>query len=181
MTNIEIRRPKVEDLEELHLFFRDVIMDTFEKEGIGHLTKDIDEEIETKKSYLQSDYESDGQNRYFLIATYGDIIVGTIEYGPVSSIICKSTNGALCDFVEVGTIFVHPDFQRKGIGNRLLQSLFAALINKNIEDICLDSGYKNAQKIWKNKFGNPDYVLKDYWGEGFDHMIWRVKVTKLEE
>lgn len=41
------------------------------------------------------------------------------------------------------------------------------------KEFCLDSGYTNAQKVWKKKFGEPDYLLKDYWGEGFDHMIWR--------
>ncbi|MEH7387775.1 GNAT family N-acetyltransferase [Bacillus sp. JJ1521] len=176
--NVDIRRPKIEDKDELHLFFSTVIVDTFEKEGIGHLTKDIDEEIETKKIYLESDYDSGGQSRYFLIATYGETIVGTIEYGRASSLICKSTNNAFCDLIEVGTVFVHPKYQGKGIGNLLLQSIYVALKNKDIKEFCLDSGYKNSQKIWKNKFGSPDFVLKDYWGEGLDHMIWKMNVTK---
>ncbi len=178
MIKVEIRRPKIKDQEELHLFFRDVINDTFAKEGIGHLTNDIEEEIETKKSYLQNDYESDGQNQYFLIATYDETIVGTIEYGPASSLICKNTNDIFCDVVEVGTVFVHPNYQGNGIGNMLLQSIYITLKEKDIKEFCIDSGYKNAQKIWKNKFGSPDFVIKDYWGEGLDHMIWRVNVTK---
>lgn len=47
--DVDIRRPKIEDKDELHRFFKDVIMDTFSKEGIAHLTKDIVEEIETKR------------------------------------------------------------------------------------------------------------------------------------
>jgi len=39
----------------------------------------------------------------------------------------------------------------------------------------------NAQKIWINKFGEPEYYLKDYWGEGADHMVWRLKVSEVLE
>lgn len=173
--DIDIRRPKIEDKDELHRFFRDVIIDTFAKEGIAHLTKDIDEEIEIKKSYLHSDYESGGKNRYFLLASHDSTIVGTVEYGPASRLICK-THHAYCDLVEIGTVFVHPNYQKKGIGTLLLQSILTILKDRKIEEFCLDSGYKNAQKYWKNKFGNPDIILKDYWGESFHHMIWKIKV-----
>lgn len=175
--DIDIRRPKIEDKDELHHFFSDVIMDTFAKERIAYLTKDIDEEIETKKSYLHCYYESGGKNRYFLLATHDSTIVGTIEYGPASRLICK-THHAYSGLVEIGTVFVHPKYQRKGIGTLLLQSIFTILKDREIEEFCLDSGYKNAQKYWENKFGNPDVILKDYWGESFDHMIWRIKVSK---
>ena len=50
------------------------------------------------------------------------------------------------------------------------------LKRRGMEEFCLDSGYKSAQKIWLNKFGTPEYCLKDYWAKGFDHMIWRVKI-----
>jgi len=50
-------------------------------------------------------------------------------------------------------------------------------LEKNeIREFCLDSGYESAQKIWINKFGNPQYHLKDYWGEAADHMIWRISL-----
>ncbi|WP_415783066.1 hypothetical protein [Brevibacillus invocatus] len=41
----------------------------------------------------------------------------------------------------------------------------------------MDSGYTRAQKIWQHKFGEPAYLLQDYWGEGVPHMIWRVNVN----
>lgn len=52
MLNIEIKRPKMEDFKELNKFFRMVIRDTFNKEGIGDKLEDLAEEIETKKSLL---------------------------------------------------------------------------------------------------------------------------------
>jgi hypothetical protein len=54
--------------------------------------------------------------------------------------------------------------------------MYRTLSNKGIEEFCLDSGYMRAQKIWKKKYGDPNYWLENYWGEGYHHMIWRVKM-----
>lgn len=176
--NVKIRRPRNEEIKQLNQFFRIVITDTFTKEGIGEKLEDIKAEIEVKEKYLESDFESNGERRYFLIALDGDKIIGSIECGPASDLIRNCTNNAFNELIEVGTVFVHPDYQRNGIGNLLLNSMYFTLQNKGVEEFCLDSGYINAQKIWQGKFGQPDYLLKDYWGEGYDHMIWRIKVRE---
>ena len=176
---VEIRRPRIENIKELNHFFRVVITDTFTKEGIGEKLDEIEEEIEAKQKYLESDFESNGENRYFLIALYDDKIIGSIEYGPASELICNCTKNALNNLIEIGTVFVHPDYQRNGVGNLLLNSMYITIQQRGIEEFCLDSGYIRAQKIWKKKFGDPDYLLKDYWGDGYDHMIWRIKVKNL--
>jgi GNAT superfamily N-acetyltransferase len=177
--NIEIRRPKNEDKNELNQFFRTVIADTFMKEGIGDKLEDMEDEIEMKKTYLITDLESNGEKRFFLIALDGAKIIGTIEYGAASDLIRKCTDNAFKNLIEVGTVFVAPDYQRKGVGNLLLNKIYLTLSNKGIEEFCLDSGYVRAQKIWKKKYGDPDYLLEDYWGEGYHHMIWRLKVEDL--
>ncbi|KAB2334543.1 GNAT family N-acetyltransferase [Cytobacillus depressus] len=179
MLNIEIRRPTLDDTTELNHFFRIVITDTFLKEGIGHMLEDIENEITSKEKYLHTDFESNGEKRYFLIASNGDQIIGSIEIGPASELINHCTNHALQELLEVGTVFVHPDFQRKGIGSMLLNAMYFTLRNRGIEEFCLDSGYTASQKIWKKKFGEPQYLLKNYWGEENDHMIWRVKLNDL--
>jgi len=172
--HVEIRRPRISDNEELNQFFSIVIKDTYAKEGLSDRIGDIEDEIENKKHYLKCDFDSNGEDRYFLLAL--DIncnkIIGTIEYGPVSVLINDCSNGALKELVEVGTVFVLPDYQRRGVGTLLLNAMFLTFVNRGIEQFCLDSGYTRAQKIWKKKFGDPDYLLKDYWGEGADHMIW---------
>lgn len=68
MDHVEIRRPTIEDYEELNQLFQTVIIDTFAREGLSELTDDIENEIETKKQYLKCDFDSNGKNRYFLIA-----------------------------------------------------------------------------------------------------------------
>lgn len=171
MHNVEIRRPRIGDYENLNQFFRIVITDTFAREGLA----EIENEIEDKKKYLKSDFDSNGENRYFLIALDDEKIIGSIEYGPASGLINKCTEGALKELIEVGTVFVRPDYQRQGVGNLLLNAMYLTLQNRCIKEFCIDSGYTNAQKIWMKKFGEPDYLLKDYWGEGYDHMIWRIR------
>jgi len=174
---VEIRRPRVEDIEELNQLFKIVITDTFAREGLAGLIDDIEAEIDSKKNYLQLDLDSKGEKRYFLIALAGNKIIGTIEYGPASKLIQDCTNGELSNLVEVGTVFVLPDYQRQGIGNRLLAEMLHTLKARGIAEFCLDSGYRNAQTIWKKKFGEPDYLLKDYWGQGQDHMIWKIATS----
>ncbi len=171
--NVEIRRPRAEDIEELNQFFSKVIRDTFDRQGLSELLDDMKDEIESKKQYLKTDLDSNGENRYFLIALYENEIVGSIEYGPVSELITTCTEGTYRDDIEIGTVFVHPDYQRRGLGTLLLNLMLLTLQNRGINEFCLDSGYKNAQNVWTKKFGEPDYLLKDYWGAGSDHMIWK--------
>ncbi|HFK1762939.1 GNAT family acetyltransferase [Bacillus wiedmannii] len=175
MYNVEIRRPNSDDLNELNLFFRLVITHTFKNEWLSKLLDDIENEIHTKKQYLKNDLESNGESRYFLLAidTSNDKIIGTIEIGPASTLIHSCTGGVLKDLYEIGTVFVLPEYQRKGIGNVLLNAMYITLLSRGITEYCLDSGYKKAQSIWTKKFGEPSYVLKDYWGESSDHMIWK--------
>lgn len=111
MNNVEIRRPEIKDIEKINELFRIVIIDTFAKEGIGHMLEDIDEEIETKRVYLERDFESHGEQRYFLIAVDGNHIIDSSEYGPVSELISKSTNATFKNLCEVGTVLVHPDYR----------------------------------------------------------------------
>ena len=174
MRNIEISRPKLEDVELINEFFQIVIRDTFERNGISDLVDIIVEEIEDKRRYLNQDIESYGKNRYFLIAKEDDKIVGSIEYGPSNELIDLCTNGELKEIFEIGTVFVHPDYQKKGIGSRLLDLIFKELRTNDIKEVCFDSGYKSAQRIWIKKFGKPEYHLKNYWGDDADHMIWRI-------
>lgn len=176
MVNIEINRPNLEEVKLINEFFQIVLIDTFKRNGVSDLVDLLTAEIEDKRRCLNQDIESNGENRYFLIAKENDRIVGSVEYGPSNDLIISCTNGKLKDLVEIGTVFVHPDYQKKGIGSRMLNQLFLEMQRKGIKEFCFDSGYKIAQKIWIKKFGNPEYHLRDYWGENADHMVWRIKI-----
>jgi GNAT superfamily N-acetyltransferase len=179
LANIEIRRPQPGDVEKLYRFFELVLRDTFAKEGLAHLAEDLEREISDKKRILKEDIQSNGEKRYFLTALMDGEVIGTIEYGPTGQIILDCTKGELESVVEVGTVFIHPDYQRQGIGTLMLNAICLTLLGRNIDEFCRDSGYKNAQRVWRRKFGEPAYVIRDYWGEGFDHMIWRKHIKDL--
>ena len=174
MYNIIVKRPLNTEIKELNNFFELVIRDTFAKNNISDLIASLEEEIIDKKRCLTEDIESGGKLRYFLVATLDNKIVGTIEHGPANDLIKTCTQGELAELQEIGTVYVDPKHQNQGIGSLLLTKMFEVLYDKKIEEFCFDSGYKSAQKIWRKKFGEPEYHLKNYWGDGADHMVWRL-------
>ena len=56
MDSVIVRRPNIEDKEELCKLFYIVIQDTFRKNNLGYLVEMIEEEIESKIKYLEQDY-----------------------------------------------------------------------------------------------------------------------------
>src|SRR5690554_4531360 len=104
-TKVVIRRPRREELSELHEFFRTVLEDTFQKEGIPEDSVDLAEELETKKAYLDLDIESGGSERYFLVAEMEGNIIGTMEFGKQSSLLAELTKEELRGLPEMGTAF----------------------------------------------------------------------------
>jgi len=179
MLELHISRVKIEDREYMNEFFRRVLIDTFNKNEISELVDTLNDEIEDKRRCLDQDFESAGKDRCFLVAKDGNLVIGSIEYGPPNELILSCTNGELNEIKEIGTVFVHPDYQGKGIGTKLFVSILLEMKKECIEEFCMDSGYKIAQGIWIKKLGRPQYHLRDYWGKGADHMIWRKNISDL--
>lgn len=175
MENLIIRRPIMADLEPAKIFFEMVLKHSFQDNGIDKLEL-LNEEIGDKENRILEDLNTDGRDRYFLLAEYDGSLVGSIEYGPTGKLINECTENSLSDLFEIGTVFVHPDFQKKGISALLLESLFRELRSKKVERVCFDSGYPIAQRIWNRTFGKPAYCFENYWGEDAHHMIWIVNI-----
>lgn len=179
MFKVEVRRPMPEDVEKLHRFFKEVLWDTYTKENLAHRVEDLERTIDEKKAFLEEDMASKGEKRYFLIAIDGDSIIGTAEYGPTGRTVMDCTKGELESIIEVGTIYVHPAYQGRGIGTLMLNMLCINLLGRGVKEFCIDSEFKNAQRVWKKKFGEPSYTIKDYWDKGHDHMVWRKRIKDL--
>ncbi|MDM5351818.1 GNAT family N-acetyltransferase [Lysinibacillus sphaericus] len=175
MRKIFIRRPEQTDTPALHQFFLHVIQDTFAKEGLAELVDDQQHEWATKKQYLAADFDSQGQKRFFWLVEDADTkeIVGTIEYGESNEFIQKMIKEDLSNCPEIGTVYVHPSYQGRGIGTMLVNKMLTTLEMKIVPSFCLDSGYKQAQLVWQKKFGQPNYVLEHFWGTNNHHMIWK--------
>lgn len=178
MEGVKIEKASIDDRDAINKFFEIVLRHTFEVNAIAELDWILNEEIEDKRLCLEQYYESDGEDRFFLIASMDNKIVSSIEYGLSNKLLNDCTKGELKDMLEVGTVFVHPDYQKRGIGSLMLRSIFDELLSKGIKTICFDSGYKSAQKIWKKKFGEPEYFLKDYWAKDSHHMVWVIDIEE---
>lgn len=176
MKDLLIVKPTKKDIESAYHVFEVTIADAFEKEGLGYLKEDILREIECKKNLITYSLENPDSNIYFLVAKIYDNVIGTISFGPCGNDIKKCTNNQLDTIGELGSLYVLPHFQGKGVGSVLIHSMVKYLHVLGIEQFCLDSGYKHAQKKWLRKFGEPYKIVKDYWGKDFDHMVWLCNV-----
>ncbi|AFM40522.1 acetyltransferase, N-acetylglutamate synthase [Desulfosporosinus acidiphilus SJ4] len=164
------------DLKSAYQVFETTIPDTYNKEGLGSRKKDIMNEIYFKKQLLDSSLTQDGPEIYFLLAKLNENVIGTISFGPCGEDIKKCTERQLNNVGEIGSLFILPPYQGQGVGSALLSTMVMQLDKQGIDQFCLDSGYKNAQKRWLRKFGEPYKVVKDYWGLNYDHMIWLCNV-----
>lgn len=177
MYEIQISRPTIEDLPDLDTFFELILTDTFEKNGYLNLDELRDSEILLKKEFVRNDLFEDDEKPYFLMAKNIDgTIIGTIACGPANEDILTCTANAYKGIPEIGSLFVHPDYQGKGLASQLIDAIEVYLSSNGYTQYCLDSGYRLAQKTWTQKFGEPAYLIKDHWGEGADHMIWLVEI-----
>lgn len=172
MEKIVINRPKREDRQEIHALFERTIPHTFAKDGAEDLVEDIQGEVASKKRKLEEDFETEGVGYFFLVARHGGKIVGTITYGPTDAYMIELSGGKFETIGEIGSLFIMPEFQGRGIGTLLLNAMYMALIGKGVEEFVLDSGYPTAQKVWAHVFGEPDIIARDYWAVGADHHVW---------
>ncbi|MFX3647807.1 MAG: GNAT family N-acetyltransferase [Paenibacillus sp.] len=167
------------DADGAYQVFERTIPAAFEQEGIGSLLDDIQDEITHKKAMIHTALQAKDHIKssvFFLVAKRGDVIVGTISYGPCGEEIRECTEDRVNDIGELGSLYVMPEVQGQGIGSALILALVNELQRRGIQQFCLDSGYQIAQKKWQRKFGEPYVVAKNYWGEGMDHMVWLCKV-----
>lgn len=171
---ITIERPDRLDVTSIEALFERVLKDNWLKNGLWDLQAELHEEIEVKKTFLALDFDTQGKEKYFLIAKVDETVVGTIEIGDANDTIKACDDELLNQLPEIGTVFVLPEFQGKGIGSKLMEAMSQHLKNERYKGFCIDSGYKSAQGIWLHKFGAPTYLLKDHWGPGLDHMVWKV-------
>ena len=176
MKKIIVGIPTTGEENEIENLFKITINSAFEEQGVGHLTEFIEEEIETKMQMVKSFLEGTN-DYYFLVAKDEDSIVGAISFGSCGNIIRQCCEGQLNNVGELGSLYVLPKYQGQKIGSKLINSLILYLKQNQIENFCLDSGFKKAQKRWTRKFGQPYKIMKNYWGPNSDHFIWYCKVN----
>ncbi|WNS45799.1 GNAT family N-acetyltransferase [Paenibacillus sp. MMS20-IR301] len=165
------------DLGQAARLFEITIADAFEREGLSHLQSDMEQEIAGKKRLACACMEPDNTDIHFWVARIGGQVAGTISYAPCGEDIRILTDCELEHVGELGTLYVMPEYQGRGIASALIAEVEAFLRSRGVTRYCLDSGYKRAQAKWLQKFGEPYAMAKDHWGPGSDHLIWLCSVN----
>jgi len=157
-------------------FFKVVLMDTLTKEGIDVTQGMLVEEIEDKTQKIQQALDKNSVSKCFLAESEEEILgmVSVNERGEFSKVQLPKVSN---DVLEIASLYVKPDYQSTGIGKKLLNHAVKFLKERGYEAYILDSGYKNAQKIWKHLLGEPTKVLSDFWEKGCDHVFWYVSIN----
>lgn len=166
----------IERFEERHYqetcaLYRTAIRSAFEGEGLGHLEDEIESEIAYKIQLLDAYLKGEASARRIMVAVETQV-VGTISFGPFGKEIRDCLGAEIEADGELGGLYVLPPCQNRGVGSALIEAILSKLKSEGIRRYALDSGYKKAQVRWLRKFGRPYRIVKDYWGPGFDHMIW---------
>ncbi|MFF2908422.1 GNAT family N-acetyltransferase [Paenibacillus sp. NPDC057934] len=173
---LTINRLTQADIQSAFELFTSSITNTFEKEGILHLTDNLHSEIEVKQQKALASL-AEHSDIYFLAAKINETVVGTISFAPCGEVIRALSDNQLDDVGELGSLYVLPSYQDQGVGSALIKELITYLVSQGTEQFCLDSGYSSAQSRWKRKFGEPYKVAIDYWGPGSAHMVWLCQVS----
>lgn len=180
--DVIISRPYFGDFDAINKLFSVTVENNFLEEQIadpnGKLLANI---ISDLSETIKKDFETMGKSEFHLVAKISDSIIGVIAFGKPNQIIVDNVDLDFINTPEIKSVYVLPIFQNMGVGNLLLRSILNRLTEKGYKQFCLDSGYKNAQRYWKRKFGKPIKTLTDYWGPNGHHMIWYVKLENAEE
>jgi len=176
-----IQQLSVRDRESTKALYSSCIPLAFELEGLSNLQSVISEEIIFKHRLIDESLDSKTSSTLFYVAKINDDVIGAISLGPCGKEILDCTKNEWADLKELGSLYVVNLFQNQGIGSLLIQSVITELNKRGVKDFCLDSGYQHAQKKWIRKFGYPTMIVKDYWGKGLDHMLWKINLNEMNK
>jgi len=177
--NIVIIKPDVSQREEIHALFDTVICHTLRFEGVGDDYELTAELIADQQELIDLCFETDGEECFFLTAVHEDKTVGTICRRECSEIIKDCADRDATGVQEIGSVYILPQFQGKGIAKLLLNAMYITLIAQGYDEFWLDSGYEIAKKVWQKVLGPPTVIMKDYWAEGVDHHLWYKKLDEI--
>lgn len=169
--DFKLRPVQENDMENLNAFFDEVIKHTLKKEGILCSQEEIIEEINDKMIKVKDSLKENSLT-VFLLAEMDGEIIGTLSINPPGEFSKEHMGSKAENVLEIASLYIKPSYQSRGIGKQLLSYAVKDLKARGYKEFLLDSGYKEAQKVWQHLLGKPDIVLKDFWEAGTDHMFW---------
>lgn len=170
---ITYTQPKLEDKVSLKSHYASVIAHTFMVDGIDD-PEDLQTEIETKYGYIDCYYR--GADTHFIVAKDGKRIIGGVAIYRPNQDVHQLMDGNLDHLYEMGSLYIHPDYQGQGIGSVLIKEMQDYMRAHGATSYCFDAAYTLAIDTWTKRFGTANYIFENYWGEGEPHHIWIVQL-----
>ena len=169
---IDFSAATIDDKAEIFNLFEFVIRDNFYRDQIDQTMHDFMlEEIENQKNSFSASFIQQNDNRYFKL-TIDQTICGVIAYGKAGELITDHLPIPF-DMPEIKSVMILPDYHHQGLGTFLFDHLIEIIKAQGYNGYCLDCGYRCSQGFWIKKLSEPALCLKDFWGEGYNHLIWK--------
>lgn len=171
---ISYEQLQYKDVNQLKGYFKHVISHTFLNNGVDD-DEDLNSEINKKMTYINRYFN--GSDDMFIVAKDDDV-VGIIGFYTPNQMIQELVGDKVDGLKEMGTLYIHPDYQSRGIGSQLITLLTQFMKEQGVDSYCFDCGYKKAMATWTRKFGQPTYFFKDYWDVGDHYAVWIVDIKE---
>lgn len=162
------RKVSLSDKENASMLFEDCLAGLIFREGINEPGL-LQEEVERLNFAVDASLQN--QDTYFFVAEKSGKLIGTIALQPPGAISSLHASAENPKF-EIGCVYVHPAFQRLGVGNFLFHSVKEQARLHLSGRFVLDAGFSSSRTYWTKQLGEPSIILKDYWGVGQPHAIW---------
>jgi len=159
---------------DLSTLFRESIEDTCQKNHIfdrSIVEAEVAEKISKLERYLHCPV--DGEAMLCVLAQGRPVAVG--GYFPCAGDILAHGDATTAD-VEIGSLYVAPLSQGRGIGRLVFEELKGQIRATGRHQAFLDSGYPSSQSYWRKQLGEPHRDTESPFGPAFRYQIWRVEL-----
>lgn len=186
-----IRKLRASDLPSATGLYRESIpLAFYGDDDKANWESEVSDEIALKVNQMKEALEDADSKVHFLVAIEGasqegiegDVVIGAIACYPLGKEIRQILGAPQehADFrglLELGSLYVRPEFRGRGVASQLITAMLLWMRTRGIDAFALDSGFTQAVVKWRQKFGEPHIVAKDFWGQGKDHYVWRCLVS----
>lgn len=178
--NLNIRQPRLSDFSKIQKLFVESIENTFKLNSIED-ELECNFEIIDKTRRVKRYLENVEPIVEFIIAEDSNVICGIAGLYPITKLIRENVKTATLHNFEIGSVYILPQYQRKGIAKKLFCYLIDEMIKQGIKDFYLDCGYTTSQKYWKQLLGEPSLSFENYFNSGDYYMIWKNKTKRVQK